>query len=99
MGLRARIRLAASRTARIAARPALHRTRNGRVLALDCVNAVKDYVQGRKLVETGAIPPVERLADSGTQVWFTGTETAPFAPILEDAAVWRVAGAAARREG
>ncbi len=39
--------------------------RNGRVLALDCVNAVKDYVQGRKLVETGAIPPVERLADSG----------------------------------
>lgn len=28
--------------------------REGRVIALDCVNAVKDYVQGRKLVETGA---------------------------------------------
>jgi 3-phenylpropionate/trans-cinnamate dioxygenase ferredoxin reductase subunit len=27
--------------------------REGRVIALDCVNAVKDYVQGRKLVETG----------------------------------------------
>ena len=24
--------------------------RNGRVIALDCVNAVKDYVQGRKLI-------------------------------------------------
>jgi len=24
-----------------------------RIIALDCVNAVKDYVQGRKLVEAG----------------------------------------------
>jgi DNA replication and repair protein RecF len=32
-----------------------------------------------------------RLTDSGTQVWFTGTETAPFAPILGESAVWRVA--------
>ena len=32
-----------------------------------------------------------RLAGSGTQVWFTGTETAPFAPILGESAVWRVA--------
>ncbi len=39
-----------------------------------------------------------RLADSGTQVWFTGTETAPFDPILGDAAVWRVASGEARRE-
>jgi 3-phenylpropionate/trans-cinnamate dioxygenase ferredoxin reductase subunit len=36
----------------------------GRVIALDCVNMVKDYVQGRKLVEAGASPDVERLADA-----------------------------------
>lgn len=39
--------------------------KGGRVLALDCVNAVKDYVQGRKLVETGSTPVIERLADAG----------------------------------
>lgn len=39
--------------------------KSGRVMALDCVNAVKDYVQGRKLVETGATPAIERLADPG----------------------------------
>ena len=33
------------------------------MIALDCVNAVKDYVQGRKLVETGATPDLVRLAD------------------------------------
>lgn len=38
----------------------------GRVIALDCVNAVKDYVQGRKLVETAATPDPARLADSAT---------------------------------
>lgn len=37
----------------------------GRVIALDCVNAVKDYVQGKKLVETGAVIAPERLADTG----------------------------------
>lgn len=36
----------------------------GRVIALDCVNAVKDYVQGKKLVETGAVIAPERLADT-----------------------------------
>ena len=36
----------------------------GKVIALDCVNMVKDYVQGRKLVEAGASPDVERLADA-----------------------------------
>ncbi|MCD2316276.1 FAD-dependent oxidoreductase [Sphingomonas sp. IC-11] len=35
----------------------------GRVIALDCVNAVKDYVQGRKLVEARAAPDPARLAD------------------------------------
>jgi 3-phenylpropionate/trans-cinnamate dioxygenase ferredoxin reductase subunit len=36
----------------------------GKVIALDCVNMVKDYVQGRKLVEAGASPDVGRLADA-----------------------------------
>ena len=35
----------------------------GRVIALDCVNAVKDYVQGRKLIEAGAAPDKALLAD------------------------------------
>jgi 3-phenylpropionate/trans-cinnamate dioxygenase ferredoxin reductase subunit len=40
--------------------------KRGRVVALDCVNAVKDYVQGRALVVGGArIDPV-RLADAAT---------------------------------
>jgi 3-phenylpropionate/trans-cinnamate dioxygenase ferredoxin reductase subunit len=34
--------------------------KSGRVIALDCVNATRDYVQGRKLVEAGA--EVDRLA-------------------------------------
>ena len=37
--------------------------RAGRVIALDCVNATKDYVQGRALVVAGAMPDVARLAD------------------------------------
>ena len=36
----------------------------GKVVALDCVNMVKDYVQGRKLVETGAVIAPEKLADA-----------------------------------
>jgi 3-phenylpropionate/trans-cinnamate dioxygenase ferredoxin reductase subunit len=40
--------------------------KQGRVVALDCVNAVKDYVQGRKLVEAGATPDEAVLADAGT---------------------------------
>ncbi|MGX7925653.1 DNA replication/repair protein RecF [Tsuneonella sp. HG094] len=39
-----------------------------------------------------------RLADTGAQVWFTGTETAPFEPVLDSASVWRVAGGSATRE-
>lgn len=39
--------------------------KEGRVLALDCVNMVKDYVQGRKLVENGAKPDMAELADAG----------------------------------
>jgi 3-phenylpropionate/trans-cinnamate dioxygenase ferredoxin reductase subunit len=40
--------------------------KNSKVIALDCVNATKDYVQGRKLVsEAVAIDPA-RLADAAT---------------------------------
>jgi 3-phenylpropionate/trans-cinnamate dioxygenase ferredoxin reductase subunit len=38
--------------------------KEGRVIALDCVNATKDYVQGRALVTGGATPSVEMLADA-----------------------------------
>jgi 3-phenylpropionate/trans-cinnamate dioxygenase ferredoxin reductase subunit len=38
--------------------------REGRVIALDCVNATKDYVQGRALVLAGAQLPLELLADA-----------------------------------
>ncbi len=37
--------------------------RDGRVIALDCVNMIKDYVQGRKLVVEGSVPDRDRLAD------------------------------------
>ena len=36
----------------------------GHVIALDCVNAVKDYVQGKALVEVGAIVDPAALADT-----------------------------------
>lgn len=38
--------------------------KQGRVIALDCVNATRDYVQGRKLVLCGAMPDLARLADA-----------------------------------
>ncbi len=38
--------------------------KEGRVIAFDCVNQVKDYVQGRKLVEAGARVSVEQLGDA-----------------------------------
>lgn len=38
--------------------------RDGRVIALDCVNAVRDYVQGRALVEQRLTLPPEDLADA-----------------------------------
>jgi len=37
--------------------------KQGRVIALDCVNAVRDYVQGRTLVVEGKSPDPARLAD------------------------------------
>lgn len=39
--------------------------KQGRMIAIDCVNMVKDYVQGRKLIEAKACPDLDRLADAG----------------------------------
>ncbi|MFN3511391.1 MAG: oxidoreductase C-terminal domain-containing protein, partial [Tsuneonella troitsensis] len=36
----------------------------GRVIALDCVNSTKDYVQGRKLIEAKAAPDLDALVDT-----------------------------------
>jgi len=38
--------------------------KDGKVIALDCVNMIRDYVQGRKLVEAGAAPDRALLADA-----------------------------------
>lgn len=38
--------------------------KRGRVIALDCVNAVKDYVQGKSLVIAAAEVPADALADA-----------------------------------
>ena len=38
--------------------------REGRVAALDCVNAIKDYVQGKRLVVERLAPPRDKLADA-----------------------------------
>ncbi len=38
--------------------------KEGRLIALDCVNVIKDYVQGRKLVEAGAVIDPTKLADA-----------------------------------
>ena len=37
--------------------------KDGKVIALDCVNAVKDYVQGRGLVTVGVVADPAQLAD------------------------------------
>jgi 3-phenylpropionate/trans-cinnamate dioxygenase ferredoxin reductase component len=36
----------------------------GKVIALDCINATKDYVQGKSLVQTKAIIPADLLSDT-----------------------------------
>lgn len=40
--------------------------KQGKVIALDCVNAARDYVQGKALVEQGVAVPIHALADTGT---------------------------------
>lgn len=37
--------------------------RDNRLVALDCVNATKDYVQGKSLINSGCVPDVSMLAD------------------------------------
>lgn len=39
-------------------------TKGGRVIAIDCVNATKDYVQGRNLVTAGVVASADDLADT-----------------------------------
>jgi len=38
----------------------------GRVIALDCVNNPRDYVQGKALITSGAVVDERKLADAGT---------------------------------
>ena len=40
--------------------------KQGRVIALDCVNATKDYVQGRALVVDRRVVDPAKLADTAT---------------------------------
>lgn len=42
--------------------------REGRVIALDCVNRTKDYAQGRKLVEARAVVDPEQLLNTEIQL-------------------------------
>lgn len=42
--------------------------KEGRVTALDCINATKDYVQGRKLILGAAMPDPDKLADPAIQL-------------------------------
>lgn len=59
------------------------------VLLLDEVAAHLDPLRREALFD--------RLRASGSQVWLTGTEPAPFDGLLGDAAVWRVAGGRVER--
>ncbi len=49
--------------------------RGGRVIALDCVNMVRDYVQGRKLIEAGIAVDAAAIADPAVPLksWVAGT--------------------------
>jgi 3-phenylpropionate/trans-cinnamate dioxygenase ferredoxin reductase component len=42
--------------------------RRGKVIALDCVNNVRDYSHGRRLVELGIEADVQNLADPSMQL-------------------------------
>ncbi|WP_353217848.1 FAD-dependent oxidoreductase [Sandarakinorhabdus sp.] len=42
--------------------------KGGKVIALDCVNAARDYVQGKALVEQGVAVPADALADTATPI-------------------------------
>lgn len=38
--------------------------RRGRLIAIDCVNSVRDYVQAKPLIQAGTVPEISRLADA-----------------------------------
>lgn len=42
--------------------------KEGRVIALDCVNRTKDYAQGRRLIEDRATIPAEQLLDTDVEL-------------------------------
>lgn len=42
--------------------------KQGRIIALDCVNMVRDYVQGRAAVMAGAVIPSDRIADAAVPI-------------------------------
>ena len=42
--------------------------KEGRVIALDCVNRTRDYAQGRRLVEARAAIPPEQLLDTAIEL-------------------------------
>ncbi len=63
--------------------------RRPRLLLLDEVAAHLDPVRRDALFA--------RLRTGAAQVWLTGTETAPFSAILDEAAVWEVHGGTVRR--
>ena len=52
----------------------------GRVIALDCVNAVKDYVQGRKLVVEGSEIAPALLCDADTPLKDLAGSVRPTSP-------------------
>ncbi|MBB3860850.1 DNA replication and repair protein RecF [Novosphingobium hassiacum] len=60
-----------------------------RLLLLDEIAAHLDPVRRAALFE--------RLAESGAQVWMTGTEIAPFAEVADASAVWAVSDGMAER--
>lgn len=52
--------------------------RNGQIVALDCVNNVRDYSHGRKLVELGAQVDPDAISDSSRQLkeWLVAASAA-----------------------
>lgn len=54
--------------------------KQGRVVALDCVNATKDYVQGKALVVGRVTADPAKLADASIPLKQLGPETLPVSP-------------------
>jgi 3-phenylpropionate/trans-cinnamate dioxygenase ferredoxin reductase subunit len=52
--------------------------RNGKVIALDCVNNARDYSHGRRLVELGVVVDAAEIGDAGRQLkeWLTASAPA-----------------------